>query len=151
MARRHKILAALGIAACVAALLLAVFARRIETWARHELVDLYIEKVRPLLPFEIASVRYEASWRDLIQGRVPSLTLELRSRPADRPAWQASLKGPLEVTRRPDRVHLTYDPEVRFEPGDSVAKTHLEVDVNRSASELLAFEARLAAERAAWE
>ena len=94
------------------ALFLAVRWGGLPNYLKKKMIENYVKKVEPHLPFKIESVEVDESWQRLWKGEVSNLSLVLR--------WQGTkifLTGPIDIDRNGKTGELTvaYTPEIALE------------------------------------
>jgi hypothetical protein len=108
----RRALFALGAAALLAVLAcatLAVFWRYggLKHWVQAKLIEVYLAKIQPHLPFTIEKVETDTGFRALMKGHVSRLSLVLRHE-----GVRVRLSGPIDVERPNQTDHPNYS--IRF-------------------------------------
>lgn len=108
----------LVLASLAGALALGIFWQKgiLQSWLQAELLEAYLRKVAPHLPFQIEKIEIRKSWREILKGRIASLDLVLR--------WgefRIRLDGPVDFGRASGTPNhsdfeLAYSPESTIEP-----------------------------------
>ncbi|MFL5812796.1 MAG: hypothetical protein ACJ763_04410 [Bdellovibrionia bacterium] len=108
--------------------------------AENAIVQVYQEKLRDHLPFQIEKVEYQRNWSDLVVGRLDHVVITLR-----KDDWRIHLDGPLQfpairletfkqlyrklrglpIEHAAEEIELDYSPLVTFESLTSAGRTQL--------------------------
>jgi len=91
----------------------------LQPWIRNAMLQAYIKKVAPLLPFKIEQASVDADWEGWLQGRINRLSAIIRWGP-----WRIRLAGPFDLDRDPDRgtYAIEFHPEMTIEPAKGPLK-----------------------------
>lgn len=66
----------------------------LKRWLQARAVAFYLRQVQPHLPFEIEEIEADAPLRELLRGRIKSISATLHWQ-----KWRLRLSGPIEITR----------------------------------------------------
>src|SRR4051812_36257872 len=101
----------------------------LKRWAQARAVEFFMREIQPHLPFRIEELDADASWHELLAGRMSRIAAVLRWG-----EWRVRVSGPIEISR-PRQGHHSYS--VRFNPeatAEPVGALGSQVDVSERSS-----------------
>ena len=122
----------------------------LQRWAQARVVDYYLHKVQPHLPFTIEEAQVNGTWRELLEGRISHLAATIRWQD-----WRARVSGPILLEGNENDFSAEYKPEAVLEHiGDAVRSPPLQLEVEASVAknftELVGLRVQATAPRFDW-
>ncbi len=126
----------------------------LKRWIQARVVELYVNRVQPHLPFKIESIDANATWKELWEGRISKLSAVVRLDP-----FRIRLAGPIEILK-PSKTSpyyeikflpvLTLEPTFNAQERSSEFEADLFIKATSDLSKLAALEAFIHADRFDW-
>lgn len=94
-------------------------------WLQKRVIDHYIQKIQPSLPFIVEKFDIDASWSDFKKGKISGLKVVLRWDP-----WRIRLDGPLNISQSEDQKSwkASYLPSFTIEPAQGLLASQWKSD-----------------------
>jgi hypothetical protein len=125
----------------------------LQGWIERRVVDTYVRKIQPHVPFVIEEARLQGSWGDLKARRISRLSAVVRWG-----SYRARLSGPILLEGNDNEFSAEYQPETTLELAEAGGDAHpspplkleLEVSVARNFSELAGLRVQVETAAFAW-